>query len=344
MIKISVIMPVYNSEIFLPAAIESVLNQSLGDIELILLDDGSTDGSGSICDKYASKNNKVKAIHQNNQGITKTRNIGLSYAEGEYIAFIDNDDAFDIAILEKAYNEAVRYNADIVKFGFAVEESFGNGTVNTRVRASTKKMIIEENQAEVLEAVRETGYFSAIWNGIYKRKFINEQRIKFNETITNGYEDWTFNFLCFPAAKTQVVLPDTGYYYYQRDSHSTFKKFHPNQIRGIIYALESEYNMYNILGKDLAEDWNKRVTDYIIEILMIFQRKGCRWGIKEKKAYLEEIYQKKQIGNFCPLWKSDIPASKQMVGKLFYEKRMKSLLIISKIYYKYIVYKKGRKA
>ena len=103
-IKVSVIMPVYNSGEYLKTAVESILNQSLKEIELILVDDGSTDGSSERCDEYAAKDSRVVVIHQKNGGICNARNVALKIARGEYIGFSDHDDEYLPGLLENAYN------------------------------------------------------------------------------------------------------------------------------------------------------------------------------------------------------------------------------------------------
>ena len=110
-------MPVYNSGEYLKTAVDSILGQSFRDIELILVDDGSTDGSSEHCDEYARKDDRVKVIHQKNRGICNARNAALKIAKGEYIGFSDHDDEYLPGFLENAYKEAVANNADLVKVG-----------------------------------------------------------------------------------------------------------------------------------------------------------------------------------------------------------------------------------
>ena len=117
MIKVSVIMPVYNSGEYLQTAVDSILSQSLKDIELILVDDGSTDGSSEKCDEYAKKDKRVVVIHQRNGGICNARNAALKIARGEYIGFSDHDDEYVPGYLEHAYREAMEHDADLVKVG-----------------------------------------------------------------------------------------------------------------------------------------------------------------------------------------------------------------------------------
>lgn len=113
---VSVIMPVYNAHLYVAKAIESVLQQTYQDFELILVDDGATDGSGEICEKYAAQDDRIVLIHEENSGICKARNTGLKHAQGTYIAFCDHDDLYMPQYLEKAVSSAIKENADLVKF------------------------------------------------------------------------------------------------------------------------------------------------------------------------------------------------------------------------------------
>lgn len=113
-LKMSIIIPCYNEECYIEKCLESVVNQTLSDIEIIVIDDGSTDDTVLICDEYEYKYpNKVKVIHQENAGQGKARNVGLSIAKGEYIGFVDADDWVDYRMFEKLYNHAKKYDADI---------------------------------------------------------------------------------------------------------------------------------------------------------------------------------------------------------------------------------------
>ena len=113
MVKVTVIIPVYNTEKYLAECIESAINQSLRDIEIILVDDASPDNAGKICDEYAAKDSRIKVIHQENQGVSAARNNGLEHANGEYVYFLDSDDMIEESFLEKAYNVAKANDSDL---------------------------------------------------------------------------------------------------------------------------------------------------------------------------------------------------------------------------------------
>ena len=119
MIKISVIVPIYNVEKYLKKCLDSIIYQSLKDIEIIMVDDGSTDSCSQICDYYSSLDERIKVVHKENQGLGLARNTGLDIAKGKYVTFIDSDDYISIDYLKKVYNVAEENKADVVYSGFA---------------------------------------------------------------------------------------------------------------------------------------------------------------------------------------------------------------------------------
>ena len=134
MILVSIIVPVYNVEKYLERCLDSLINQTLKDIEIILVDDGSTDDSGNICDKYAKKDKRIKVIHKENGGLSDARNIGLSIANGRYLQFVDSDDFIHKQMIEILYNTIINNNADISICDFdKVYE-------NTKIKYNTKEI------------------------------------------------------------------------------------------------------------------------------------------------------------------------------------------------------------
>lgn len=121
--KISVIVPIYNTEKYLEECLDSIINQSYKNLEIILVDDGSKDGSSDICDKYAEKDTRIKVIHKKNEGVAKARNDGISAASGDYLAFVDSDDILNLSMFEKLINNAENNNADISICDFSSELS-----------------------------------------------------------------------------------------------------------------------------------------------------------------------------------------------------------------------------
>lgn len=341
MVKISVIMPVYNSEEYLEKAIESVLGQSLQEIELLLMDDGSTDDSGKICDEFAKKDNRVKVYHQANAGQCAARNRAIHLCEGEYISFIDNDDIFLEGVLESNYELAKKHDADIVKFGFVVEDIEENYT-EIRERHIEKLLLVKEkNRTSEFPLIRNSGYFSSVWNGIYKKSFLLDHQMKFNENIRFGFEDCIYNIECYGYANVQVINPQMGYVYYQRFNHSTFKKFDVSRLDAWKIMVEKEFELYKMLYKnenEMWERWNRQASTYLQEFLFMISEQKSTMSHQKKKMWLERLYQMKE---YSQIKNTTIISKQKMLSiNLFSKKKFNILLGISKIYSEYVVLKK----
>ena len=176
---ISVIMPIYNAEKYVKKSIDSLVNQTTNEIEIILVDDGSTDGSGSICDQYDGSEN-VKIIHKENGGICTARNAGLLQAEGQYVSFIDSDDFMDLVAYEKIIKVLKNNQADILDFGWRYVSETGEKTEN--FHENPKKRLLDKSYIKKqvlppllnLEKNRKNFVFDFSWNKIYRKEIIDK--------------------------------------------------------------------------------------------------------------------------------------------------------------------------
>ncbi|MBR3469133.1 MAG: glycosyltransferase family 2 protein [Lachnospiraceae bacterium] len=187
---ISVIIPVYNVKAYLAEAVESVIHQTYQYLEIILVDDGSTDGSGEICDEYAKKDNRIKVIHQQNKGLSAARNAGLDICQGEIISFLDSDDVFRKDMLEKMYAAMEKTGADIVECGI-VRNDGGRYKKQGCFAKGRKRSSKESGRLEIFDTrealrLKVRGKIKiAVWNKIYKRKIW--EQLRFREG--HNYED-----------------------------------------------------------------------------------------------------------------------------------------------------------
>jgi len=214
-IDLSVIVPVYNVEDYLPDCVDSLLHQGDLRIEIILIDDGSTDRSGVIADKYAQSDNRIKVIHKKNKGASAARNIGLELAKGEYIAFVDSDDWVKENSLNQLYREAIKYQADMVMgdFFYSYQDEIINGPYQPVPKEI--KNIPFSGKEGFINLFKANAYIPMIWNYIYRRKFLEKIKYRFEEGIMHEDELWTPIVLC-QAEKMAVVDVDV-YYYRQRE-------------------------------------------------------------------------------------------------------------------------------
>ena len=238
-------MPVYNSGIYLKTAIESVLSQTLCDIELILVDDGSTDGSSVICDAYAQKDPRVVVIHQNNGGISNARNVALACAKGEYIGFSDHDDKFSNVAYEKAYLFAKSKEVDIVKFGHKAIKTKGRVVLKIwTFRYAECVYSPDDAGAHYLEMLQE-GQMECVWDSLYRKDFLVKNNLIFNTAFKAGDEDVDFNGRAIACMPKVGIMSDVFYYHYVRVGFSTSTKFKEVNITNIL-SFANRLRMYLI--------------------------------------------------------------------------------------------------
>ena len=212
MVKVSVIVPVFNVENFIEKTLASICNQTFSDLEIILIDDGSKDRSGEICDRYAKKDSRIRVFHQKNQGITKTRNTGIGLATGDYLCFVDSDDWISKKFIDVLVAASDGNNADI---------AFTNHSIVHHDMCSYRE---DYHQSLYTEPVEKNEllcqiFFPAVHGKIYRRSSLMNREISFLEQKGyNGFaEDILFNFEALNGAEKLVFVPDE-YYFYNRDN------------------------------------------------------------------------------------------------------------------------------
>lgn len=204
-VKISIIIPVYNAEKYLSECLKSLLRQTLKEIEIICINDGSSDNSLSILENFQLKDSRIKIINQKNSGVAVTRNNGISLATGEFIGFVDSDDWVDEDYFEKLYNAAKKFNSDV-----AAGDFYRRGKILRSKKLKYKK---EEFFVEPADKIKKAFIpkYNYIWNKIYKR----ESLLNLNIPFENGryYEDviWIVKIIYY--LKGFVTVPDTFYHY-----------------------------------------------------------------------------------------------------------------------------------
>lgn len=206
--KISVIIPVYNAEPFLPACLDSVLAQTHRELEIILIDDGSTDGSGGICDRYAARDSRIRVIHLENGGVSRARNRGLELATGELISFIDSDDTMEPDMYELLVQCMEEHHADISHCGY-------KHLVRDEIRlVHDTRQIRPQTREEALNCfVSGTLFGGGLWNKLFRRSLL--EGLSFREDLKNN-EDILFNFEAFSRAECSVFADYALYNYVAR--------------------------------------------------------------------------------------------------------------------------------
>ncbi len=295
--SVSIIMPVYNSRQYLTDAIDSILTQTFSDFELILVDDGSTDGSGALCDEIAKKDSRILVIHKENGGICSARNAGLNVAKGGYIAFCDNDDKYLPDLLKDNYELAINHNADIVRYKRLKISRKADGRL-VKTSDELKRFAVLKGKEEIGKNYRLIkSSFLAVWTGLYKREMIEHYHIRFPEFMKFGQEDGSFNFDCYSRAKSILLNPKIYYYWMQREDHSTTGKFHKNLIESMLYNMRKEWRLLENLDvyKYQSDSYFQCVRSCLVQVFAYIDQEKSPYNLIQKAGILREVC--KQIPN-----------------------------------------------
>lgn len=219
---VSVIIPVYNTEKYLAACIDSVLQQAYVSLEIILVDDGSTDSSSSICNAYAQDYPNIKAIHIQNSGPATAKNEGLKLAQGNYIALTDSDDKMEPLMLHKMVTAGYEHHADIICCNYKqIDENENISHLN-----STYKQYVLDHEEGLVHFFSKDKIYSQCWTKLYKRQMLIDYHIE-NDSGLRTDEDFIFNIRAFVKAQTTVIIDEPLYVYTHRQNslaHAYYKK------------------------------------------------------------------------------------------------------------------------
>lgn len=286
---ISIIVPVYNAEQYLHRCIDSILAQSYTHFELLLIDDGSKDASGAICDEYAARDCRVRVFHKENGGVSSARNLGLDNAQGEYITFCDADDYVGPDWLA-AYSEAIANNVDLAIQGYYAID--GDNTVEKQLQPHSGNSIKAKRQ--LITSLMSQGMYGYLWVKLFRRAIIEEHAIRFDAQSTFR-EDEQFFSKCLEYTSSFIYTDRVGYYYivppasksYRGDPYysifpifqsldKVFDRNLPKEICQIHYV-----NVKDGAVKYLAE--GQRLTDYHIDLYQrMIHTLGYAKGLKNK--------------------------------------------------------------
>lgn len=249
--KVSVIVPVYNAEKTIAVCLDSILGQTYRDLEVLLIDDGSVDGSAAICNEYASRDNRVTVFLQPNGGVSSARNKGIEHSKGEYILFVDSDDYLEPDCLSTLLDEVP---ADLTYMSSNVH--YGTGDITSfHLRASylTDKDEIEKEIMHLKENPQYYVYFGYTWNKLFRSDIIKQNNIRFIERLS-FYEDDAFTLEYFRYVKTLKTLPDCLYNYVVSDTGLTaannsceeYEKLIDTNLKNLFYLNNRDLHKYEL--------------------------------------------------------------------------------------------------
>lgn len=290
MAKVSIIIPTYNVEAYLEECMDSVVNQTLRDIEIICVNDGSTDSSAEILKRYAGKDNRIVLINKENGGYGKAMNVGLDRATGEYIGIVEPDDYVPLHMYEELYAKAEEHDLDFVKadfYRFTRSETGNMEMFYNHLSQNPADYNVVFNPSMKTEAIR---FIMNTWSGIYKKSFLEEYHIRHNETPGASFQDNGFWFQTFIYAKRAMIV-DKPYYMNRRDN--------PNSSvhdKGKVYCINAEYDFIRDILMRSPEVWERFKHMYWFKKYNNYIGTLWRIGAEHKYEYVMRFSQEFKRG------------------------------------------------
>lgn len=248
---ISVIVPIYNVENYLDRCIESIVNQTYKDLEIILVDDGSPDNCPQICDSWAEKDNRIKVVHKENGGLSDARNAGMLHVTGEIVSYIDSDDRIESNMFEKMLTQMEQDNSDIVSCGVKWVEENGKLLRNDTVEQNE----ILDTHSAMSELINDGKLKQHVWNKIYKTELI--KAIPFEKG--KYHEDVFWSYQIIGKAERVSVVTDSYYYYVQRTNSIMGEGFSEKRLD----ALDANYLRCEYMKKNFPDLFDNALYVYI---------------------------------------------------------------------------------
>lgn len=305
--KVSIIIPVYNVEEYLERCLDSIVNQTLKDIEIIIVNDGSTDGSKEIIQKYTSEYKNIVYLEKENGGLSSARNYGIPYAKGEYIGFVDSDDYVELTMYEKMYNKAIEEKSDMVECDFIWE-------CPNKKREDIGKIYFGKKEAIVEARV-------VAWNKIIKKDIIEKTKITFPEGLR--YEDIEFFYKIVPYLDKISFVKETLVHYIQRESSIANTQ---NERTGEIFKIwENVLNYY--IENNIFNEYKSELEYSYTRILLCSSLKRIT-KVKDKKvrkALIKLTWQ--NLNKKFPQWKQNKYLNSTKSFKNLYLKSINKFII-----------------
>ena len=331
--KVSVIVPIYNAESTIRRCVDSLINQSLEDIEIILMDDGSTDRSGPICDEYAKMDQRVVVIHKKNGGEGTARNIGINAAKGEYIGFVDSDDYLDCIMFEEMYGIAKKENVDIVHCGCIYEDGETIEKLNTRF---DKDRILSHSEMTIFiqSFKNDLEEFWFAGRNIYRTEYLKEYAFLFDETVKYG-ADTNFNLKAFFHAKSFYSMDKYFYHYVKNLNGIICAKYKESYLEHLSATYQRRIDICKDLNLDPAGylfEMSRTVIEKFLIQLLVNEWESHYSGFKKQ---LKAIRNSKMISESFSHYKSSGRLSRTMQFIVFLMKYRMYQLIQSAFAFRY---------
>lgn len=301
-IKVSIIVPVYNTESYLDRCIGSLISQTLKEKEIIIVNDGSTDNSKLIIEKYQKKYDFIKVINQNNLGVSVARNNGLKICKGEYIGFVDSDDFVSSNMFQKMYDKAKMYNSDLISCGYKLMDQYGL-KIHKVFGTQKEKILIND---EMIKSWLNGGLSSGVVLYLFNSDLFSQ--IKFPKNLTNN-EDLFVLMKMFFKCKKCVFMKEKLYYIVSRQNSASRKKNNLN-LWNVLYVNNFIKKLF--IRNKVYKKFKYKMDNYnVISInnLIIYYINNYKGNWKQKKEYINNnLYKfvtKKELKRMCIFNRSD---------------------------------------
>lgn len=292
---VSVIIPIYSVEKYIRQCIESVIGQTYTDIEIILVDDGSPDACGEICDDYARKDERIIVIHKDNGGLISARKAGLAKATGTYVTFVDGDDFIQADMCQRMYEAAHIYNPDIIAAGFTFAYPDKSQVYEDQLLAGyyDKRELIQKVYKQMMchDGSFQRGISPAVWCKWFRKSIISQVLPLIDERITDG-EDAACTYPCLLRADSLFVCRDVCQYQYRVNLISMSRKYNKNWHQNLLYLFHWMDKIYT------AEDRNVLGDSFNIEKFYTLYRYIDRELVCEEKSFINRIRTLRMIADF----------------------------------------------
>ena len=335
--KVSIIVPVYKTEPYLSRCMDSLLNQTLKDIEIVLVDDGSPDNCPKMCDEYAMQDTRVKVVHKKNGGLGLARNSGLDVASGDYVGFVDSDDFVELYRFKAMYKKAIEFDADACLEG---NKEYDDGKIK-RITHDKMNRLFEGTDIKnsLIPSIlgsdaKGNDYVGmSVWRGIYRRSLIEQFHIRFYSEREYISEDVLFDMLFYSQAKRVYIARTTGYYYCMNPGSLT----HTSNPRKYLLNDALHIKLRGILQEMDLPDVAFSRMDYTY----IFNMKACirneveavrSIGVKTVLTHITDICNSPELIDTLKKYdSSSLPVHKKFFVYLLKAKRSRGLMQYMKI-------------
>ena len=305
MTQISIIIPAYNVADYLARALDSLLGQTFADYEVLLVDDGSKDGTGEICDCYAAKDSRIKVIHQANAGAPAARNAAIEIASGKYIYFMDGDDWAEPDMLADMYEIAEKTGAELVVAGFYIDTGYGSGSYWSQKKTAADA--IYEDAASfhrASPALFDDNLLYPPWNKLFSAERIRKLGIRFRNT---KMDDFPFNIDYIRDVGTVAVTGNAYYHFMRERRESETARYYP----GLFEKREEEhewmtelFRYWGIYSEPVAREFlARRYIERIFGVIENYTCAACPLKRREKRLHIKRLLTSESVERELPLMK-----------------------------------------